>query len=150
MVMKKYDFFIAGRWRNFEQVQHVLDIVRSHGKSAYCFIENSYQGKKVEFHPGDSVEEVMQQLENFDINDELVQEIFSNDMRGQREADAFLLVLPGGTSSHIEAGVAYGLGMKCYAVGTPEKTETLYQIFEEIFPSSKALSNWLVDESDAS
>ena len=27
---------------------------------------------------------------------------------------------------------AYGMGKKCYAVGIPEKTETLYCIFEKI------------------
>ena len=32
-------------------------------------------------------------------------------------------------------GVAYVMGKKCYAIGTLEKTETLYHIFDKIFPS---------------
>jgi len=57
-----------------------------------------------------------------------------------------LLVLPAGTSGHIEAGVAYGMGKKCFAFGKPEKTETLYQIFDEIFPNIEALESWLRSE----
>jgi len=38
---------------------------------------------------------------------------------------------------------AYGMGKKCYAVGIPEKTETLYCIFEKIFRDPKELSAWL-------
>jgi len=30
-------------------------------------------------------------------------------------------------------GIAYGMGKRCYAVGTPEKTETLYCVFTRIF-----------------
>ena len=36
-------------------------------------------------------------------------------------------------AAHIEAGVAYGMGKKCYAIGEYEATDSLYNIFEEIF-----------------
>lgn len=32
-----------------------------------------------------------------------------------------LLVLPAGKAAHIEAGIAYGLGKKCYAIGDLSK-----------------------------
>ena len=40
-----------------------------------------------------------------------------------------MLVLPAGKSGHIEAGVAYGLGKKCYAIGEYDATDSLYNIF---------------------
>ena len=42
-------------------------------------------------------------------------------------------------ATHIEAGIAYGLGKKCYAIGEYEATDTLYNIFEEIFLTEKEL-----------
>lgn len=64
-------------------------------------------------------------------------------MQAQRNSDNFLLVLPAGISGHVEAGASYGMGKKCYALGVPEKTETLYGIFDEIFPDLQSLENWL-------
>ncbi len=139
----KYNFFVAGRWRNHEQVKLVLDAVRASGKTAYCFIENQYEGEKVELNPDSSIEESMQKLEALDADDGLIKKIFERDMQAQRDSESFLLVLPAGISGHVEAGASYGMGKKCYAVGVPEKTETLYQIFNETFPDIKALEEWL-------
>lgn len=141
--MSKYDFFIAGRWRNFQEVKKVLDSVRVNGSTAYCFIENIYEGSKVEFKQDDSIESVMQTLESLPANDDFINQIFERDMQALRASNNFLLVLPAGISGHVEAGAAYGMGKKCYAVGVPEKTETLYNIFEEIFPDLNSLENWL-------
>jgi hypothetical protein len=141
--MTKYDYFVAGRWRNRAVVKQVLDIVRDNHKSAYCFIENLYEGEKIEFSMDGDVENVMQKLEGLSSNDPLVDKIFQTDIEAERQADNFLLVLPAGVSGHIEAGVAYGLGKKCYAVGKPEKTETLYKIFDKIFPTINDLDRWL-------
>jgi len=141
--MPKYDFFIAGRWRNYPEVKKVLDVVRASGKTVYCFIENLYEGSKIEFKQDSSIEEIMQRLESLPKDDAFVKQIFEKDMQAQRESDNFLLVIPAGISGHVEAGAAYGMGKKCYAVGKPEKTETLYQVFDEIFPSLNELEAWL-------
>ena len=141
--MSKYDFFIAGRWRNFPEVKKVLDAVRAEGNTAYCFIENLYEGSKVEFKQDASIEEIMQRIESLPGEDDFIKHIFENDMQAQRDSENFLLVLPAGISGHVEAGAAYGMGMKCFAIGVPEKTETLYQIFDEIFPDIDALQSWL-------
>src|SRR4051812_12880274 len=141
--MTKYDFFIAGRWRNYPEVKKVLDIVRAHNKTAYCFIENLYEGSKVEFKQDVNIESIMQKLESLPKDDEFIKHIFENDMQAQRESDIFLLVLPAGISGHVEAGASYGMGKQCYAIGVPEKTETLYGIFDEIFPDIKSLESWL-------
>lgn len=44
-----------------------------------------------------------------------------------------ILLLPAGTSAHIEAGIAFGLGKKLILIGKPEKPETLYFIFDEYY-----------------
>jgi hypothetical protein len=141
--MPKYDFFIAGRWRNKDAVKRVLDTVRAHGKTAYCFIENSYEGEAIEFKMDEDPDVFMRKSEEMPQDDPLIRKIFETDITAEREAGIFLLVLPAGIAGHIEAGIAYGMGKKCYAVGRPEKTETLYCIFEEIFSDAASLESWL-------
>lgn len=141
--MDKYDFFIAGRWRNKENVKLVLDAVRARGKSAYCFIENDYKGEAIEFRLDANPEYFMAQAEAMPQEDPLIRKIFETDITAERESRNFLLVLPAGLSGHVEAGIAYGMGKKCYAVGELEKTESLYCIFEEIFPTLSELTQWL-------
>jgi hypothetical protein len=141
--MIKYDFFIAGRWRNKDNIKPVLDIVRAGGKIAYCFIENEYKGEAVEFKMDDDPDVFMKQSEEMSQDNPLIRKIFEADITAEREAENFLLVLPAGIAGHIEAGVAYGMGKKCYAIGQPEKTETLYCIFDKIFPDLDALKEFL-------
>src|SRR4051812_16246499 len=106
--MSKYDFFIAGRWRNYSEVKKALDSVRAHNRTAYCFIENLYKGSKVEFKQDASIESIMQKLESLPKDDDFIKHIFQNDMQAQRDSDNFLLVLPAGISGHVEAGASYG------------------------------------------
>lgn len=141
--MSKYDFYIAGRWRNKDNIKPVLDAVRASGRTAYCFIENEYKGAAVEFKMDENPETFMKQSEELSQDDPLIRTIFETDMAAEREAESFLLVLPAGIAGHIEAGVAYGMGKKCYAIGDVEKTETLYCIFDKIFPDAASLQRWL-------
>lgn len=148
--MSKYDFFIAGRWRNKDNIIPVVDAVRASGLSAYCFIENAYEGEKLSFNINsqEAIEASMRQSEIMSQDDPMIRKIFTNDIDAERDADNFLLVLPAGIAGHIEAGVAYGMGKKCYAVGMPEKTETLYCIFDKIFPDVESLVKWLAHKKD--
>ena len=41
------------------------------------------------------------------------------------------------------SGIAYGLGKKCYAIGEHEATDTLYNIFDEIFINETELEEFL-------
>jgi len=144
--MQNYDFFIAGRWRNKDNIQPVLDAVRASGKTAYCFIENDYAGEAVEFKKDGDPDEFMKQSEALPQDDPLIRKIFEKDIAAERAANNFLLVLPAGIAGHIEAGAAYGMGKKCYAIGQLEKTETLYCVFDKIFPDMPALQAWLVTQ----
>ena len=143
----RYDFFIAGRWRNAPNIKPVLDTVRAHGQSAYCFIENDYKGEVVELGLHNDPHEFMAKLESLPQEHPLVQKIFQTDMEAQRDSERFLVVLPAGIAAHIEAGVAYGMGKKCYAIGKLEKLETLYCIFDRIFPTAAEFTVWLQEQS---
>ncbi len=52
-------------------------------------------------------------------------------------------MLPAGKAAHIESGIAYGLGKKCYAIGEYEATDSLYNIFEKIFKNETELEEFL-------
>lgn len=146
--MSTYDFFIAGRWRNKDNIIPVVDVVRASGHRAYCFIENAYEGEKLSFNINsqEAIEASMLQSEIMPQDDPMIRKIFKNDIDAERDSDNFLLVLPAGIAGHIEAGVAYGMGKKCYAVGSPEKTETLYCVFDKIFPDIESLVAWLANK----
>lgn len=136
----KYDYFIAGRWRNYKNIKPVVRAIRDTGKTAYCFIENEYDGDGVKNvrDPEDIEADMRQQeaLEDWDTNTTF-RKIFETDMQALRDSDAIVVVFPIGFSAHMELGVAYGMGKKCYGIGVPEKAETLYFMFDEIYPTIK-------------
>ncbi len=143
--MQKYDFFIAGRWRNRDEVAAVTQIVRDAGFTAFCFLENDYT-EFLEKNGLDASAMESENTESMSLDHPLIQEIYKRDIEGQEASDNFLVVLPAGTAAHMESGISYGMGKKCYAVGAPEKTETLYAIFEEIFEDNTALQAWLANK----
>ncbi len=70
--------------------------------------------------------------------DPYVKEVFDNDMNGQKNSDVFVMLLPAGKSCHIEAGAAYGMGKKCILIGEQKEAESLYLIFNDIYPTVEA------------
>ena len=70
-------------------------------------------------------------------------------MEGEKNSKNLLLVLPAGKAAHIESGIAYGLGKKCYAIGEYDVTDTLYNIFDEIFINEIELEEFLKKYSKA-
>ena len=142
-----YDFFIAGRTRNKEKILQICDIFDELNISYYCFLKNeqSHQDAGLDIHQ--NPEELMSQFENLKLESNTVQTIFKADMEGEKNSKNFLLVLPAGKSAHIEAGVAYGFGKKCYAIGEYEATDSLYLIFDKIFADEKELREFLRHKS---
>lgn len=134
----KYDYFIGGRWRNREAVEHALSSIRGAGKSAYCFIENAYNkdGVIIDTAVDSDVETFMHQLETLEDwqTNPTFRQIFENDMNGIRQSEDVIIIFPAGLSAHMELGAAYGMGKKCYGIGKPEKHETLYLMFDQIYP----------------
>lgn len=139
---KKYDFFIAGRARNKDNILEICDEFDKLNISYYCFLKNedSYGSYANE---SSSTEEKQEVFESLELKSETVLRIFNEDMEAEKNSDNFLLVLPAGKSGHIEAGVAYGMGKKCYAIGEFDATDSLYNIFEEIFSSKEELKKFL-------
>ena len=141
---KSYEFFIAGRTRNKDAILRICDIFDRHNISYYCFLKNdetmnSYGSES------NSVEENMEEFESLGLKSETVLKIFNEDLDSEKASKNFLLVLPAGKSGHIEAGIAYGLGKKCYAIGEYEATDSLYNIFDRIFANEEELDLFLSD-----
>ena len=138
----KYDFFIAGKTRNKDYILKICDLFDKYSISYYCFLKNdetmnSYgAGAKTE-------EERMKEFESLDLKSETVLKIFHEDLDNEKASKNFLLVLPAGKSGHIEAGIAYGMGKKCYAIGEFDATDSLYNIFENIFNNEDELEEFL-------
>ena len=141
MSERKYDFFIAGRTRNREKILEICDIFEDLNISHYCFLKNKQSHIEAGLDINDK--ELADKFEKMDLQSNAVQTIFKHDMEGEKISKNFLLVLPAGKSAHIEAGVAYGLGKKCYAIGEYDVTDSLYLIFDKIFANEKELINFL-------
>ena len=140
--MSKYEFFIAGKTRNKDNILKICDLFDKYNISYYCFLKND----EIHNSYGDtsnSVDDNMEIFESLDLKSDIVLNMFNEDMEAEKNSNNFLLVLPAGKSGHIEAGVAYGLGKKCYAIGEYEATDTLYNIFENIFNNEEELEDFL-------
>ena len=138
----KYEFFIAGKTRNKDNILKICDIFDKYNISYYCFLKNdeahnSYGDKS------NSVDDNMEIFESLDLKSDIVLNIFNEDMEAEKNSNNFLLVLPAGKSGHIEAGVAYGLGKKCFAIGEYDATDSLYNIFDKIFSKINDLDEYL-------
>lgn len=137
----KYEFFIAGRARNKENILKICDLFDKYNVSYYCFLKNEddwgYGNKN------QTPEEKQKEFEKLDLKSDIVLNLFHCDLEGLRKSAKLLLVLPAGKAAHIESGIAYGLGKKCYAIGEYEATDTLYNIFEEIFENEDELEKFL-------
>lgn len=140
----KYEFFIAGKTRNKDNILKICDLFDKHNVSYYCFLKND-DSMKSYGEEDKSVEENMKVFENLDLKSEVVLKIFNEDLDSEKASKNFLLVLPAGKSGHIEAGIAYGMGKKCYAIGEFDATDSLYNIFENIFNDENELEKFLMN-----
>lgn len=138
---KKYEFFIAGRARNKENILRICDIFDKYKVSYYCFLKNEDDwgyGSKDQ-----TPEENQKEFESLGLKSDVVLNLFNTDLEGLKSSKNLLLVLPAGKAAHIESGIAYGLGETCYAIGEYEQTDSLYNIFKEIFESEIELEKFL-------
>lgn len=137
----KYEFFIAGRARNKENILRICNLFDKYDISYYCFLKN-----EKDWGYGNSnqtPEERQKEFESLSLKSDIVLRLFENDMRGEKSSKNLLLVLTAGKAAHMESGIAYGLGKKCYAIGEYESTDTLYNIFEKIFANENELEEFL-------
>lgn len=137
----KYEFFIAGRARNKENILKICNLFDKYNISYYCFLKN--EDNWGYGNSSQTPEERQREFESLKLKSDIVLNLFHNDMEGEKCSNNLLLVLPAGNAAHIESGIAYGLGKKCYAIGAYESTDTLYNIFEEIFSNENELEEFL-------
>ena len=143
----KYEFFIAGRARNKENILKICALFDKYKISYYCFLKNEddwgYGNKN------QTPEEKQKEFESLSLKSDIVLNLFHKDLEGEKSSKNLLLVLPAGKAAHIESGIAYGLGKKCYAIGEYDVTDTLYNIFDEIFINEIELEEFLKKYSKA-
>ena len=112
--------------------------------SYYCFLKtDASMGGFIKNN--NSTEEQMKEFEQMDLKSDTVLSIFNEDLENEKASKNLLLVLPAGKSGHIEAGIAYGMGKKCYAIGDFDVTDSLYNIFDIIFNNKNELGHFLKD-----
>ena len=134
--------------KKLEQISklYYYDLFDKYNISYYCFLKNEddwgYGNKN------QTPEEKQQEFESLGLKSDVVLNLFHNDLEGEKNSKNLLLVLPAGKAAHIEAGIAYGLGKKCYAIGEYEATDTLYNIFQEIFSNEDDLEQFLKEYSN--
>ncbi len=138
----KYEFFIAGRTRNKDYILKICDLFDKYNISYYCFLKNDNTMNSYG-ESNQSNDERMDVFESLDLKSDVVLNIFNEDLDNEKASKNLLLVLPAGKSGHIEAGIAYGMGKKCYAIGEYESTDSLYNIFEKIFDTENDLEKFL-------
>lgn len=138
-----YEFFIAGRARNKENILKICDLFDKYKISYYCFLK--FEDEWGYGNPNQTAEEKQKEFESLNLKSEVVLKLFNMDLDGEKNSKNFLLVLPAGKAGHIEAGIAYGLGKKCYAIGEYDATDTLYNIFDKIFSSNEELEGFLAE-----
>ena len=142
IMVYKYEFFIAGKTRNKDNILKICDIFDKYNISYYCFLKNDDTMNSYG-EEGQTEEEKMQIFENLGLKSDIVLNIFNQDLDNEKASKNFLLVLPAGKSGHIEAGISYGMGKKCYAIGEFDATDSLYNIFDIIFNDEKELEEFL-------
>jgi len=130
-----YDYFVASQYRNQTAVLDLVNRIRGCNRSVYCFFESD--GALFGATRNEDPEVVMREFESLSDwrSNAAVRSIFEADMNALRDSDNVILLLPAGKSSHVEAGIAYGLGKNLILIGDQQETESLYLIFHEVFLS---------------
>ena len=101
----KYEFFIAGRARNKENILKICALFDKYKISYYCFLKNEddwgYGNKN------QTPEEKQKEFESLSLKSYIVLNLFHKDLEGEKNSKNLLLVLPAGKATHIESGIAY-------------------------------------------
>ncbi|MBP9762534.1 hypothetical protein KBD34_02880 [Patescibacteria group bacterium] len=130
------DYTLVSRFRNKERCEYLVAELVKRGKSCHNFCITPSDPN----NPTASAEAQMRAWEETKdfFHDPYFRMIFEKDLKALKEAQTVLFLLPCGTSAHMEAGIAYGLGKHLILIGEPEKPESLYIIFEERYPTIEA------------
>lgn len=123
------DYTIVSRFRNKDICNFLSEELQKRGKTCYNFWDMPADPNNPDAYPEEQMK-VFEGVKDF-FNNEYFQKIFERDLAALKNAEKVIILLPIGNSSHIEAGIAYGLGKKLILIGEPEKPESHYLIFNE-------------------
>ncbi len=123
------DYTIISKFRNKDNCDLLVKKLQEKGKTCYNFCDTPVDPNNPDAHPEEQMK-AFESVKDF-FNNSRYKEIFDKDLRGLKNAEKVIMLLPAGNSVHMEAGVAYGLGKPLILIGEPEKPETLYLIFNE-------------------
>jgi len=123
------DYTLLSRFRNKEQCELLIEKLLQKGKTCYNFCSKPADPNNADAHPEEQMK-VFESVKDF-YNNVYFKEVFNEDLEGLKNAEKVILLLPAGTSAHMEAGIAFGLGKPLILIGEPEKPETLYLVFNE-------------------
>jgi hypothetical protein len=126
------DYMVIGRTRNAENIQRLVDEIKSKGYSCYNFLDIPATPDTPDL-PWDEQMNISESDPDF-WNSSHYRETFETDISGLKNADTIVMLLPCGLAAHMEAGVAFGLNKKLVLIGEVEKPETLYLMFNERYP----------------
>src|SRR5687768_6589668 len=116
-------YFIASRWENMKQVQILTENISALGNKVFSFVKdprNFVSKEELKEPPA-----FFKDAKNWQGNAEL-RAAYEEQLAGLQESDVFILLLPAGESSHIQAGIAFGLGKKTILIGKPAAVKTHY------------------------
>ena len=109
------DFFVTGSVNNKEMIVKVCNTIESNHMSYDCILINNGNYEKDDY--------------SLSLSDSI---FFNSNLKCIKESRLFLLILPGDFASFTLAGIAYGLGKKCYAIGDIDNYSS-YNIFDNVF-----------------
>ncbi len=133
------EYTIITRYRNKDQCLKLIKELEARGKTCYNFCDTPADPDNPNASPEDQMKKYEQSSDLY--NDPHHQFVFKKDLEGLKNAEKVILLLPAGTSAHIEAGIAYGFGKPLILIGSPEKPESLYLIFKERYESADDFLN---------
>jgi len=126
-------YFISSKWRNRDKVLELTKKLRNKGQFIYCFFESDTNIRPSEGDPELEMQE-FEAIANWQ-KDKRIYAIFKDAVNKIKDSDILVLLLPAGSSAHIEAGIAYGLGKKCILVGEKKEAESMYLISDKFYNS---------------
>lgn len=124
-------FFIASPWKNKTQVEQLTATLEGMGHECYSFSKsgaNLLTGKPIE----EEMKEFSDALMNWKVDDRIAN-IAESEVQAIKDADVVILLLPAGDSSHMEAGIGYGMGKRMVLIGPVEKPEIIYLLFNHAY-----------------
>ena len=130
--------YIASSWKNQQAVLALASFLERQGFEVDAFCRST--SERYAFHWSELVD-TEEELQKYDaisfINDPRVQRAYKEDKRWLDWADAIVMLMPCGRSSHLEAGYAKGQGKLLFIYGEFPKGEfeTMYGFADGLFRS---------------